>query len=102
MIFSSLIIGFTLSFTMLFYKTDKFGDIPMWSAFVKTVSMMTGEYNYDELFNDAMKENYGLKETSKIVFLLFVVLASIVLMNLMVGLAVNDIQVCNISNTDYQ
>lgn len=57
---------------------------------VKTVVMMMGEYEYGDLFDE--KNNYFLPVTSRIVFLIFIMLASIVLINLMIGLAVNDIQ----------
>lgn len=46
-----------------------------------------GEYEYNELF-----ESNFLSVTSRIVFVVFIMLASIVLINLMIGLAVNDIQ----------
>lgn len=73
---------------------------------MKTVVMMMGEYEYGDLFpdeshphrsgeedaNSAGGEKHFLRVTSRVVFLGFVVLASIVLMNLMIGLAVNDIQ----------
>lgn len=52
--------------------------------------MMMGEYEYEDLFNS--KKNIFLPITSRIVFFVFIMLASIVLINLMIGLAVNDIQ----------
>ncbi|KZC09808.1 Transient receptor potential channel pyrexia [Dufourea novaeangliae] len=54
--------------------------------------MMTGEYEYGDLFADGKDGNSFLPFMSKVVFLAFVMLDSIALMNLMVGLAVNDIQ----------
>jgi len=51
--------------------------------------MMMGEYEYKELFD--YEKNF-LPITSRIVFFVFTMLASIVLINLMIGLAVNDIQ----------
>lgn len=54
--------------------------------------MMMGEFEYEGLFdNDETKLN-RLPTTSRVIFLIFVILASIVLMNLMIGLAVSDIQ----------
>lgn len=44
----------------------------------------------EELFNT--ENNKGIGVTSRIVFFVFTMLASIVLINLMIGLAVNDIQ----------
>ena len=95
--FICLIVGFALSFSVLFHGNDQFHDT--WRALVKTVVMMMGEYEYGDLFSDEMNqrddtngEKNFLHVTGRIVFLIFVVLASIVLMNLMIGLAVNDIQ----------
>lgn len=59
---------------------------------MKTVVMMMGEYEYGALFSDGKNGSSFLPATSRVVFLAFVMLASIVLMNLMIGLAVNDIQ----------
>lgn len=56
---------------------------------------MMGEFEYADLFtkNDNGKdEPRGLPTTSRVIFLMFIIVASIVLMNLMVGLAVSDIQ----------
>lgn len=51
--------------------------------------MMMGEYNYDELFKD---KSTFLPVTSRIVFFVFTMFASIGLVNLMIVLAINDIQ----------
>lgn len=60
--------------------------------------MMTGEYDYSDLFPSTVsvssgKDNNSLPIIRIIVFLTFVMLTSLALMNLMVALAVNDIQV---------
>lgn len=57
---------------------------------MKTTVMMMGEFDYEDLFDK--KSVTRLSGTSRIIFLFFIILSSIVLMNLMVGLAVNDIQ----------
>lgn len=54
--------------------------------------MMMGEFEYGDLFEDAEDAPLRLHTTSRVIFLLFIILASIVLMNLMVGVAVSDIQ----------
>lgn len=63
-----------------------------WAAFVKTMVMMTSEFDYVALFD---KEHSVELATSlvvvRLIFLVFLILAAIVLMNLMVGVAVNDI-----------
>ncbi|XP_070171397.1 transient receptor potential channel pyrexia [Polyergus mexicanus] len=88
--FGYLIVGFALSFAVLFHGNNQFRDF--WRAIVRTVVMMMGEYEYEELFTAENGKNAFLPVTSRIVFFVFTVLASIVLMNLMIGLAVNDIQ----------
>lgn len=86
-----MIFGFALSFTVLFHKNEQFNDC--WKAIVKTVVMMMGEYDYENLFPDDTEGNKSfLTVTSRVIFLCFIILASMVLMNLMIGLAVNDIQ----------
>ncbi|XP_046474385.1 transient receptor potential channel pyrexia [Neodiprion pinetum] len=87
-----LIIGFALSFSLLFCGGGQFTD--SWKAVIKTMVMMTGEYNFDDLVKtmDITEKNVVLQFVGRIVFLMFVMLASIVLMNLMIGLAVSDIQ----------
>lgn len=88
--FVCLIVGFAFSFAVLFHGNDQFRN--SWRAVVKTVVMMMGEYEYGDLFSDEKNGSSFLTATSRVVFLAFVMLASIVLMNLMIGLAVNDIQ----------
>jgi hypothetical protein len=83
--------GFAFSFCVQFHESAQFKNL--WWSIVKTVVMMMGEFEYGELFPEDDKMPLRLKGTSRIIFLAFVVLSSIVLMNLMVGLAVNDIQV---------
>lgn len=108
-----LIVGFALSFSVLFHGNDQFSD--SWKSFVKTVVMIMGEYDYDGLFASIDNQSYSnliknqindtngssvrensnhdfLPVISRIIFLIFVMLASIVLMNLLIGLAVSDIQ----------
>lgn len=89
--FVCLVLGFALSFSVQFYNEGPFND--PWCSLVKTTVMMMGEFEYSGLFEEP--EDGQLKRlpaTSRVIFLLFVILASIVLMNLMVGLAVSDIQ----------
>ncbi|OXU18737.1 hypothetical protein TSAR_000687 [Trichomalopsis sarcophagae] len=86
-----LIVGFALSFSVLFHEADQFQS--SWKALAKTVVMMMGEYEYADMF--AARTNAAdsfLLVTGRVVFLAFVILASVVLMNLMIGLAVSDIQ----------
>ena len=88
--------GFAFSFCVQFHEYSQFRNL--WWSMVKTVVMMMGEYEYGELFPEDDKKEMRLRGTSRTIFLAFVVLSSIVLMNLMIGLAVNDIQVKHIGN----
>ncbi|XP_032677663.1 transient receptor potential channel pyrexia-like isoform X2 [Odontomachus brunneus] len=94
--FCCLIVGFALSFIVLFKNDDKNKNDEngkenefrnLWRAVVRTVVMMMGEYEYEDLF-----QKKHLPITTRIVFFIFTMLVSIVLINLMIGLAVNDIQ----------
>lgn len=85
-----LVIGFALSFSIQFHSYDQFAD--PWRALVKTTVMMMGEFEYADLFADDATNVQGLPAISRVTFLMFIILTSIVLMNLMVGLAVSDIQ----------
>nr|XP_026490186.1 transient receptor potential channel pyrexia-like isoform X1 [Vanessa tameamea] len=88
--FAFLVIGFSLSFMIQFHSEIPF-DGP-WAAIVKTMVMMTSEFDYSALFD---KEHTQELATSliivRLIFVIFLILAAIVLMNLMVGVAVNDI-----------
>ncbi|XP_054280637.1 transient receptor potential channel pyrexia-like [Macrosteles quadrilineatus] len=92
--FICLVIGFALSFSVQFPQDLEFSN--PWLSLVRTTVMMTGEYDYNSLFGGNKTETAGeewpLVPTSRVIFLLFVLLASVALMNLMIGLAVSDIQ----------
>lgn len=86
--FVCLIVGFAFSFAVLFHGNDQFRNL--WRAVVKIVVMMMGEYEHSDLFSDEKNGNSLLSVTSRIVFPVLVVLASMVLTNLMIDIAVND------------
>ncbi|CAG9819853.1 unnamed protein product [Phaedon cochleariae] len=90
--FVCLLIGFTLSFSILFHNHNlgQFSD--PWRSLVKTTVMMMGEFEYGDLYLESAESSSLLPATSRVVFFLFIILTSIVLMNLMVGVAVSDIQ----------
>lgn len=63
-----------------------------WAALVKTMVMMTSEFDYMALFDEEhSKELATSLIIVRLIFLVFLILAAIVLMNLLVGVAVNDI-----------
>ncbi|KAG7300671.1 hypothetical protein JYU34_014995 [Plutella xylostella] len=88
--FAFLVIGFSLAFMIQFRSHAPFEG--PWEAIVKTIVMMTSEFDYEGLFDE--EHTKGLSTSVlilRIMFVIFLVLAAIVLMNLMVGVAVNDI-----------
>lgn len=88
--FAFLVIGFSLSFMIQFRSQMPFEG--PWAAFVKTIVMMTSEFDYGALFDEEhSKELATSLVIVRIIFLVFLILAAIVLMNLLVGVAVNDI-----------
>jgi hypothetical protein len=84
----TLLIAFALSFYILFRGSSErdgakmFANLPV--SLLKTIVMFTGEFEASSLSFDT------LPYTSHVIFLLFVVLVAIVLLNLLNGLAVND------------
>jgi hypothetical protein len=83
-----LLIAFGLSFYILFKEsaqpdgTKHFPNLIL--SITKTIVMFSGEFDASELSFDT------LPYTSHVIFLLFVVLVAIILLNLLNGLAVND------------
>lgn len=83
-----LISAFSLSFGVLFHNHDPFKYFLF--RLLKTLVMMTGEMEYDDFFFDGEEILYP--GTSHIILAMFLIFGTIILMNLLVGLAVNDIQ----------
>lgn len=84
-----LIVGFSLGFSVLHKNYKSFAD-PLVSL-LKTVIMMSGELEFEDVFFD---QTAPLKYpgTAHLLLLGFVILVTVILTNLMVGLAVSDIQ----------
>ncbi|KAK7871584.1 hypothetical protein R5R35_001779 [Gryllus longicercus] len=90
--YSLLIISFGISFYTLFHdaRVDKEGENifeDLGRALFKTFIMMTGEFNSDDKIPFK-----STNVTGHILFMLFVFLIAIVLLNLLTGLAVSDTQ----------
>ena len=85
--YSSLIIGFSLGLAVLFPNTEALSQLP--HSLLTTMVMMTGELEYGKYFYEGDVMYPGTTHLIFFTFLLFIV---IVLMNLLVGLAVSDIQ----------
>jgi ankyrin repeat protein len=88
MAYVPLLIGFALSFYILFKGSDEQDGTKLFPNPVisvqKTIIMFSGEFDASDLSFDT------LPFTSNVIFLLFVVLVAIILLNLLNGLAVND------------
>lgn len=85
--FFCLLVGFTFTFCVL--KPNHFGN-PL-AGFVRVVGMMTGELNLGDIISQD-PSMYVLEYTMLGVLWLFMILVTIVLMNLLVGIAVNDVE----------
>ncbi|CRL07025.1 CLUMA_CG019970, isoform A [Clunio marinus] len=88
-----LLIAFALSFCILFSNYAPFESVPL--SILKTIVMMIGELEFEDVFftNDGDQDQPVLHPiTAHIMFLAFVILVTVILMNLLVGLAVSDIQ----------
>lgn len=86
-VFSFLVIGFALAFMIEFQNTEPFTN--PFEGFIKTIVMMAAELDYSGLFTGENKENAQVINLT--IYVLFLMMGTIVLMNLLVGLAVSDI-----------
>lgn len=98
--YACLLFGFTASFCVMFPTSKSFSNLH--TGLIKVFVMMTGEVNFDELFlgNQDDQPPSGSTDTSwiflqisaQLCFLSFLLFVTIVLMNLLVGIAVHDIK----------
>ncbi|KAJ8985951.1 hypothetical protein NQ317_010709 [Molorchus minor] len=84
-----LFVAFALSFGVIFANYIAFKDLK-W-VLLKVIIMMSGELEYEDVF---FTKEYPIKYpyTAHLMYFCFVILMTIILNNLMVGLAVSDIQ----------
>lgn len=87
-----VLLGFTICFCVIFPNEEMFAN-PL-IGIISTLSMMVGELNLGILINDPTKDDPPLvfELSSQIIFILFLMFVTIILMNLLVGIAVHDIQ----------
>ncbi|XP_014475045.1 PREDICTED: uncharacterized protein LOC106744639 [Dinoponera quadriceps] len=96
--YSGLLIGFTVSFCVIFSGEPAFGN--PFTGLIKVLAMMAGELDFEGLINQSDDEPttgsfviyHPLSVCSQILFTLFIVFVTVILMNLLVGIAVHDIQ----------
>ncbi|XP_076256107.1 transient receptor potential cation channel subfamily A member 1-like [Rhynchophorus ferrugineus] len=92
LVYSSLLVGYTISFCIFFPNTAAFANPII--GFLTVLVMMTGDMNFDILLdhNNEQSSSYLAKPGAQIMYTFFLVFVSIVLMNLLMGIAVHDIQ----------
>lgn len=89
--YSCLLIAFGLSFGVLFANYKSFKNLLI--GLMKTIIMMSGELEFEDLFySEEPGEKINYAGTAHVMFLAFVILVTVILTNLLVGLAVSDIQ----------
>ena len=85
-LYTSVIVGFALSFHVVSGHHEFFTD-PL-TAVLCTLAMMVGEFNFGELFLPSQVKQHV---TTQALFVMFLLLVSIIVMNLLVGLAISNI-----------
>ncbi|XP_046572150.1 transient receptor potential cation channel subfamily A member 1 homolog [Haliotis rubra] len=96
-VFFSLILAFSLGFHILLQNQIPFRDVA--NSILKTSVMFIGEMDYSDIFHAGLTDATSTDTTNllypaatSVLFTTFLTLACIVLMNLLVGLAVDDIK----------
>ncbi|XP_002741541.2 transient receptor potential cation channel subfamily A member 1-like [Saccoglossus kowalevskii] len=79
--------AFGTAFFILFSRLEVFGDMP--SSVMKVIVMTLGELDYTDIFYAEDLAPFDV--TAHVLFVIFIFLMPIVLMNLLVGIAVGDI-----------
>lgn len=89
--YSCLLIGFTISFCVIFPDSSTFAN--PFIGLITVLVMMTGELSLDLLVDDDPEDPPFLLEVSaQVTYILFLLFVTVILMNLLVGIAVHDIQ----------
>ena len=90
---SGVVLLFIISFSLGFYALlENQPYFSLWSlSLIKTFVMSIGELEYDNMFFDNL-DIVHYKWTTRAFFVAFVLVMPIIIMNLLVGLAVDDIK----------
>nr|CAD7586012.1 unnamed protein product [Timema genevievae] len=86
--YSCLFVAFAMGFGVLFPNYPSFENLA-W-CLMKTLVMMSGELEFEDIFYADYPIMYPV--TAHLLFITFVILVTVILTNLLVGLAVSDIQ----------
>ena len=88
LIFFPSMIAFTTAFHFFLHGNDQFHSFG--DSFLKTIITMIGEYDYEDNFSfDATHQVGGRKFSIQVMFLLFIIYGSVIVMNLIVAIVVN-------------
>ncbi|KAL5009533.1 hypothetical protein ScPMuIL_011838 [Solemya velum] len=89
-VFFLFIVAFSLGFFTLLQNQVPFDKV--WKSLMKTSVMMIGEFEFDSIFNDRTNNMVYYEAITYVLFVIFMIIMSIIIMNLLVGLAVDDIK----------
>ncbi|OAF66365.1 hypothetical protein A3Q56_05880 [Intoshia linei] len=90
-IFSIAIVAFSVTFYVLLSNVDGFTQI--WYSLVRVLVLLIGEFDFTSMFYDTQNPIQDAHyTTSYIIFVIFVITMTILISNLLVGLAVDDIK----------
>ena len=89
MVFALFIIAFGLGFHMLLHEQKPVAFLTPARATLKTMMGMLGEFEYDSVFNS---DEYNPMPVAWFIYVAYLVVNCIIVMNLLVGLAVDDIK----------
>ncbi|XP_066911304.1 transient receptor potential cation channel subfamily A member 1 homolog isoform X2 [Clytia hemisphaerica] len=87
-VFALFVISFGLGFHMMLYEQRPRAFSTPLRAILKTTMGMLGEFEYDTVFND----DYNPLPTAWVIYVAYLIVCCIIVMNLLVGLAVDDIK----------
>ena len=79
-------LGYAIAFHLILPQNGPFGNF--FDAFIKVFTMLMGEYEFTVNFINVEEQSY----VAKLIFVVFVFDMSVALMNLVLGLAVSDIE----------
>ncbi|ENN76379.1 hypothetical protein YQE_07101, partial [Dendroctonus ponderosae] len=92
LVFFPFLVGFTIGFCIIFPNSAAFHN--PFTGIISALVMMTGDMNYDLLLEYSSRDNSSdfAMISSQIAYTFFLLFITIILMNLLVGIAVHDIQ----------